>query len=642
MKVSLALLVMVCPLLLNAQQTTPAIDSLEKLIPTQTGAQLSATYTNLTWEYRTIDREKAILYGNKAIQEARSINSPASEAQAYNDLGIIYFDKEQYDTAVDLYTKAMNIRRQLKDELGIAKLHNKIGIVYQNQGLLEQGLGHQLKALELFEKHKDDKGTAYSLNNIGTINQSLGRYAEAIKYHEQSIAIKQKMGDSYGLAGSFVNVGSIYQLSKNYTKAEAYYLDAIRLTRGSGDKESLATALNNLGQLFSIKGDYEKAKPLIRESLSLQTQLSDTKGRVSCLISMGDIYTGQRHFDSAGIVLNQALKMARSAVNCQAEETQAMLSLSLLYEKTGNNQAALDMYKLYSGARDSLFTERLGQKVAEMETRFKTVEHEKTIQQQQFELQQKNYWLAAVISILMLSKLLIYWYYRRYKHSQKIRLQEEISRQQAISAKAVIIAAEEERQRIARDLHDGVGQMMSAAKMNLSAFESNLPGTSKEHQSSLEKIMTLVDESCREIRQVSHNMMLSTSFKKTLGEALKDFINKIDHNTLNIHLYTEGLDQSLDPSTEVMLYRIIQECVNNVIKHAHATILDISIIRDTDGISATIEDNGRGFDAREKVKSGGMGLKNIHTRIEYLKGNIDIDSSPGRGTVISLQIPAVA
>ncbi|MET0462912.1 MAG: sensor histidine kinase [Chitinophagaceae bacterium] len=641
MKKSLALLVMAYPLLLKAQQTTRAIDSLEKLIPSQQGAALSATYSNLTWEYRTIDRNKAIEYGNKAIEEARSSRSATSEAQAYNDLGIIYFDKEDYDTAVDLYTKAMNIRRQLKDELGIAKLHNKIGIVYQNQGLLEQGLSHQLKALELFEKHKDDRGTSYSLNNIGTINQSLGRYAEAIRYHEQSIAIKEKIGDSYGLAGSFVNLGSIYQLSKNYPKAETYYRNAIRITRESGDKESLSTALNNLGQLFSLQGDFERAKPFVRESLTLHTQLSDTKGIVNCLITLGDIYTGQHRFDTAGIVLNQALNMARKAVNCQAEETQAMLSLSVLHEKTGNNLAALEMYKLYSGARDSLFTERLGQKVAEMETRFKTVEHEKTIQQQQFELQQKNYWLAAVISILMLSKLLIYWYYRRYKHSQKIRLQEEISRQQALSAKAVIIAAEEERQRIARDLHDGVGQMMSAAKMNLSAFESNLPNTSKEHQSSLEKIMTLVDESCREIRQVSHNMMLTTSFKKSFGEALKDFINKIDHNTLNIHLYTEGLDQPLDASTEAMLYRIIQECVNNVIKHAHATILDISIIRDADGISATIEDNGRGFDTKEKARSGGMGLKNIHTRIEYLKGNIDIDSFPGRGTVISLQIPAV-
>ncbi|RYF90380.1 MAG: sensor histidine kinase, partial [Chitinophagaceae bacterium] len=247
--------------------------------------------------------------------------------------------------------------------------------------------------------------------------------------------------------------------------------------------------------------------------------------------------------------------------------------------------------------------------------------------------------LAAVISILMLSKLVIYWYYRRYKHRQKIVMQEEIGRQQELAARAVIIAAEEERQRIARDLHDGVGQMMSAAKMNLSAFESHVPEIS-QHQTSFNRIIGLVDESCREIRHVSHNMMLNTFTKKNLAEALRDFINKIDVNALNIHLYTEGLEQKLDANTETMLYRIIQECVNNVIKHAEATTLDITMIKDEDGISATIEDNGKGFDTTDKERTNGIGLKNIHTRVEYLKGTIDIDSAPGRGTVISLQIPA--
>jgi len=642
MKKSLALMAMVWPMLLIAQQKTRAIDSLEKLVLSQKAAALAETYSNLTWEYRTVDRDKAIAYGNKAIEQAKLLHSLSHEAQAYNDLGIIYFDKENYDTAISFYNKSLVIRKQLNDETGIAKLHNKLGIVYQNQGLLEPALDHQLSALALFEKHNDEKGTSYSLNNIGIIHQNLGRFAEAIKYHERSIALKEKLGDRYGLAGSFVNIGNIYQSNKNYSRAENYYKNAVQITRELGDKEYLSNALNNLGELYYLLNEYDKALPLIRESLTLSKQLGDTKGLVNCLISLGSIYTGQHRFDSAKIILESALLKAQAAVNCQQEVSQAMLSLSSLYEKSGNSIAALDMYKKYSGERDSLFSEHLGQKIAEMETRFKTMDHQRTIEQQQFELQQKNYWLAAVISILMLSKLLIYWYYRRYRHRQKIKLQEEISKQQELSAKAVIIAAEEERQRIARDLHDGVGQMMSAAKMNLSAFESNLPNAATQHHTSLDKIISLVDESCREIRHVSHNMMLSSSVKKNFAEALKDFINKIDHNALNLHLYTEGVDQPLEPNIQVMLYRIIQECVNNVIKHAHATTLDISIIRDTDGISATIEDNGKGFDIREKEKTMGMGLKNIHTRVEYLKGTIDIDSSPGRGTVISLQIPVAS
>jgi signal transduction histidine kinase/Tfp pilus assembly protein PilF len=639
MKKPFALMAMVCPLLLMAQKRTPAIDSLEKLLISQKGEALAETYSNLAWEYRLVDREKAITYGNLALEKSQEIPSPSHIAQAYNDLGIIYFDKERYDTAIDLYNKALNIRQDLKDESGIAKLHNKIGIVYQKQGRLDEALDHQLKALELFEKHGDERGISYSLNNVGLVQQDLGRNAEAIKYHERSIALKEKMGDSYGLAGSFINLGGIYQQQKNYPESESYYKRAVSISREIEDKDYLSNSLNNLGKLYFLTNEFNKALPLIHESLRLCRELGDTKGIVNCLINLGDVYTAEKKYDSAKIILQEALRKGQAAVNCAPEVMQALLSLSVLYEKSGNSQAALDIYKRYSETKDSMFTEQLGQKVAEMETRFKTAEHEKTIQQQQFAIQRKNYWLAAAISVLLLGALAVYLFYRRYQHRQQIKLQEEIIRQQELSAKAVIIAAEEERQRIARDLHDGIGQMMSAAKMNLSAFELSLPPQSGEHQASLEKIISLVDQSCREIRQVSHNMMLSTSSKKNLEEALKDFINTIDPNVLNVHLYTEGLEEKLDPNTETMLYRIIQECVTNVIKHANATTLDITILKDGDGISATIEDNGKGFDITDKEKFSGIGLKNIHTRVEYLKGTVDTDSAPGRGTVITLQIP---
>jgi len=161
----------------------------------------------------------------------------------------------------------------------------------------------------------------------------------------------------------------------------------------------------------------------------------------------------------------------------------------------------------------------------------------------------------------------------------------------------------------------------------------------EEQRSSFEKIIQLVDDSCKEVRHVSHNMMPNVLLKNSLASAIHDFIDKVDKKALDMHLYTEGLDERLDSNTETVLYRIIQECVNNVIKHAAATTLDISIIRDKDGISATIEDNGKGFDTNDKEKFEGIGLKNILTRVEYLKGTVEFDSTPGRGTVVSLHVP---
>ena len=181
--------------------------------------------------------------------------------------------------------------------------------------------------------------------------------------------------------------------------------------------------------------------------------------------------------------------------------------------------------------------------------------------------------------------------------------------------------------------------MMSAAKMNLSAYEHSTAFKTVEEKIAFEKIISLIDESCKEVRSVSHNMMPNALLKNSLASAIREFIDKLDHKTLKVHLYTEGLDERLDSNVETVLYRVVQECVNNVIKHSGANTLDISLIKEPNEITATIEDNGKGFDVNDKSRSEGIGLKNIKTRVEYLKGTVDFDSTPGKGTLVALHIP---
>jgi signal transduction histidine kinase len=221
-------------------------------------------------------------------------------------------------------------------------------------------------------------------------------------------------------------------------------------------------------------------------------------------------------------------------------------------------------------------------------------------------------------------------------------LQAEVMKQQDLATRAIINAEENERKRIAADLHDGVGQMMSAAKMNLSAFESEISFKDEAQKISFENLISLVDESCKEIRSVSHQMMPNALLKSGLASAVKEFLDKIDNRIIKISLHAEGLQQRLDSNTETVLYRVIQECVNNVIKHSGANKLDISLIKDADGISVTVEDNGHGFDTADKKKFEGIGLKNINSRVTFLKGTVDFDSSPGKGTLVAIHVPAGA
>ena len=625
--------------LLHAQKNKPVIDSLEKLAGNSKDSQLVKIYNDLTWEYRLVDRDKAMAYGFKAIDKAKAFNYQKGLAQAYNDLGILLYDQEKYDSAIAFYKLSGKIREQLNDGLGIAKIYNKIGIVYQKKGAFDKALENQLQALSLFTKHKNEIGISYSLNNIGILNQNLGRYDDAIKYQLQSIEIKEKLKDNYGLAGSFVNIANIYKIKGDDDKAATYYNKAITISRSIQDKEYLANALNNIGALYIKKQKYKDALGAINESHQLRKDLGDTKGQVSCMNNLGLVFQEQKQYDSSIAVLQTALNIGKDAVNCLPEINQTYLALSRSYESLNKDDEALSMFKFYSSTKDSLFTDDLSQKFAELETRYETLEKEKEIQRQQYVIEKKNYWIAGIALSLALLSLLAVSYYSRYKIKQEARMKQAVLEQQQLAASAVMKAEEKERQRIAKDLHDGVGQMMSAAKMNLSAFENELQFSNTEQKLSFERIIGLVDESCKEVRTVSHQMMPNMLLKSGLGKAVAEFLDKIDQKVIKVNLHVEGLQERLNEDVEIVLYRVLQECVNNVIKHSGASQLDIALIKDKDGISATIEDNGKGFDPQQLGEESGIGLKNMKARIDYLNGSIDFDSSPGKGTLVAIHLP---
>ncbi len=701
-------------------QTNRIIDSLEKVAGRQRDTNLIKTYNELTWQYRLVNGDKALDYGQKAVTLSQQFRFDKGLAQAYNDMGIIYYDRQNFTEALSLYAKAMEVRRRQGDIIGIARLYNKIGIVYQRQGNFDKALENQLSALTYFESKGDDFGVSYSLNNIGIVQQNLGRLDEAIRYQERSIAMKEKLGDRIGLAGSYVNIGNVYTINQNYNQAKNYFEKAISISRQLNNREYLSNALNNLSNLYSKTERYADALPLAKESYGIRQGLGDVKGMVSCLNNIGFIHYSLKQNDEAEQHYEKALQLASGQAACKPELPSLYKNMSLLYERSAP-QRSLALYKLYADAKDSLFTSDLNARFAELQTKYETLEKEKKIallnkdnsikaleirnqqlqirqsllaltqnklelseanlelSEQQLELQEKNerilkqrydstnrvqnisaltrlgqiqqleidnrklqlnrrnVLISALLVVMVLTVLLGYLLYRRRQLKSEARIQAEVLRQQELATRAVLEAEEAERQRIAKDLHDGVGQMMSAAKMNLSAYEHGARFDTNEDKHAFERIIALVDESCREVRSVSHNMMPNALLKNSLAAAIREFIDKLDQRSLKVHLYTEGLEARLCSNTETVLYRVIQECVNNVIKHSGANTLDISIIRDANEITATIEDNGKGFETTNA--SEGMGLKNIRTRVEYLKGAVDFDSTPGKGTLVALHIP---
>jgi two-component system NarL family sensor kinase len=239
------------------------------------------------------------------------------------------------------------------------------------------------------------------------------------------------------------------------------------------------------------------------------------------------------------------------------------------------------------------------------------------------------------VGLLLACLAFSYLLYNRSKIKQQAILQQTVMRQQKLAMEAVIEAEEKKRKRIARDLHNGVGQMMSAAQMNLSLLEKHINFYSSE------KAVALVDESCREVRSVSHNMMPNALIKTGLASAVRAFIEQIETPYLKVQVYTESLNETINKNTETVLYRVLQARVNNVVKHSGGTNLDIALIKDESGINTTIEDKGKGFNTNDKNKFTGIGLDNIQKRIDFLKGTIEWQSSPGAGTLVAVYVTSL-
>jgi len=214
------------------------------------------------------------------------------------------------------------------------------------------------------------------------------------------------------------------------------------------------------------------------------------------------------------------------------------------------------------------------------------------------------------------------------------RLNQELQVQEQKKMEAVIESQEKERKRIAEELHDSVGQMLALVKLNLSGIESTYEYPSPEKNQLIQQTSQLLDESIDEIRTISHNLMPPDLKSKSLTEIAENLLKR---NGLAYQFQTYGLADNLSEAIKFTLYRIIQEIIHNIIKHASAKKIDISITQTDDGINLMVEDDGIGFNT--SIVNSGLGLKNIHSRVKLLNGYFDVDSSLNRGTIYNVTIP---
>jgi signal transduction histidine kinase len=224
----------------------------------------------------------------------------------------------------------------------------------------------------------------------------------------------------------------------------------------------------------------------------------------------------------------------------------------------------------------------------------------------------------------------------RDMRNEREMLLQQVNVQQRDSFRVIIEATEKERKRVAEDLHDGLGQLLSTAKLNLTAIETD----DIEENKNLNTSIAIIDEACQEIRHISHNMMPGTLIRLGLVSAVKEQARKINASgKILVTVSVSGFETRMDESREIALYRVIQELLNNAIRYANATDVEIKLEQLADGYLFSIKDNGKGFDPKVLELGKGIGWRNIRSRVDLLQGNIDLKTAPGKGTVLNIWIP---
>ena len=619
------------------------IDTLERQLQTAKDTNRVKILCDLCWEYRFVSANKALEYGNEALALAQELKYTKGIAQSYNDMGIIFIDQGNYQKAIEWFNKSLAIRTELQDSAGMAALYNKIGIVYQKKGQLKKALENQIEALKIYENLGSDLWIGYSLNNMAIIHQNLGNLDKALQYHQKALTYRIKMGDVYGEAGSYGNMANVYVKLHDTSLAIQYYDKALTIFRKIDDKESISAMLNNLGNIYIARGKESNALTLLEESLKIRENLGDKKGIASTLLRMGEAYTSMGSYKKASQVLYRARRLARE-IDVVEEEMVSYLNLAKMYALQHQLDSAFKNMSLYIATKDSVYNQRLEEQIIDVQTRYETekmgqdmnlLKSEKELTE--LRLKQKRMQnLLLILAIITIVGAAIFSFYRR-KLKQKAAMDAAKIRYNEQKIRAVIESQEEEQRRIARELHDGVGQKLAGLKLNWSSLIS---GTEiKKVWPDYNNLTLLIDETAQEVRTISHQMLPKELEQFGLIPSIESLLEINFKNTgTNTSFSHMGVEERLPYTVELTIYRILQELVSNILKHAHASSIKVELLKRRDRILLIVEDDGIGMNL-EKMKNGGIGVMNIESRVESVQGRVTFESEQEKGTFVTVNIP---
>jgi two-component system NarL family sensor kinase len=598
----------------------------------------ASIYSDLTWYYASVSVDSALHYGKKAIYATEKLNDSTLLSQIYSDLGAVHFRNNDFKNSEINYLKSYQIRKKQNNIAGIAKLNNNLASVYQSTFQYKKAMKMYLEALTYFESKSDLKNVNYTKANIGLLFVDLKDNFNAIKYINEALSYFENQNKSVEndnkLCENYLNLGKAFQMKKEYANAEKYYNKSAAICSEVGNKQGYAFSKRNLGNLNTILKNDSAAALNLQISKETRKEFNSKIDTESNEIDIAQNLIVQEKYPEAKKIL---LHILPSFILQNSKEN--LLStyklLTNIYHHSSQTDSADLFFEKYIALDDDLVNINVNKGTSEMEKKYQSLKKDNEILEQKSKIFKTKVAAFSLLGFLLMGFI----YYKNYQNKQKVKLQKEILHQQDLATKAVMNAEDNERKRMATHLHDGIGQLLTAANMNMSVLD-DFKKDEDNFTKVLSKTKEILSEAILDVRTLSHQIMPNMLIKNSLSDALRDLISKTNSPKLHIELKIDGLKNDLDQNIQVVMYRIIQECINNTIKHAQANKVEISLLQNKEMIEAIFKDDGIGFNPLKiSSKNDGLGLDNIKSRIDMLKGDLKIISAKGEGTSIIMKIP---
>lgn len=628
-----------------------SIDSLKNAISVSTSDSLKCILNyRLAYVYaKNVDKKEVGLVHLKKANQLIKNNSYLKDLSYYYNSIFYSLEKEN----LEKFEKADQVLKKY-DTKEIYRIRSKILF---NIGLLYQRENEPLKTIEILIKRAipvaEKSGDSQELSNlyklIAVVFYNNEDIAKTKYYLDLSIKTLQQSKNKTNryhedLIELYLFNVEILSVQKKTNEAFEYLKKAEDLLKSYPLKSLYIEYYFAKGSLNQEIKNYELAVSDYDNGIRLSKLKADEALEQRFKLMKYEVFMLQNKLDKAKDLLLDVFKDGGMNIKDRAYYS---YELSKIYRKLHDFEKAYEYNEQYIQLKDSLNLLFEAEKILDIEAKYNRLENENkikklTIEKQATLLKQKKNTLYHLLLSFALICVLIFTYFiwKNLKNQKKITAQKEINHFQKLNhlkkekeieiMQTMINVEEAERKRVARDLHDSIGSKLSALKIIFANTQAK-----KEYDDS--KINNILETSISELRQISYNLVPESLLKLGLEKALSDlcFTLRSEHVAIEFHAYE--IDNSMPLTTQTNIFRIVQELLNNALKHSKATQILVSCSQNTNRFYISIEDNGVGFDVSRIEENQGLGIKNIKSRIELLKGSFDCESN-SNGTSYNIEL----